>query len=161
MKKVIVIASAVLAMLFAIGLIIFKILFMLVRESHGIYSPPAIANIVEIGIALLIILFSSSVIFNIKLPKSLRIPLAIISILMLVGNIVISGLFLCLFFIQANNAAILMDFYIAICISICLVSAPVTITLGTYIRRTLWPAESQRSPAPSGEDEIEDAKKSK
>lgn len=128
MKKVIVIASAILAILYAIGVIIPQVGFLLGKESHGMYSPPAM-DFIEIIISLLIILISSLVLFHIKPPNPLRILLIVVAILIALINMAIFGLIL-FSFIKGYVETFLFIIF-------CLGSVTVIIASITYIRRAL------------------------
>ena len=134
MKRVLVIASAVIAIIYAIGVIIPQVGFLLDRESHGMYSPMAM-DFIEVIISLLIILISSLVLFHIKPPKPLRILLAIISVLIALINIIIFSLVL-FSFIKGYVETFLFVIF-------CVGSVTVIIASLTYIIRALRTDKNQ------------------
>ena len=133
MKKVFIIASAVISIIFAIALI----MPLLGGERNPAGITPILDAIVTIITALLIIMISILVIFNVKLPKALRIPLVIISILIALSSIALFGILL---FNLINDYAVIhihMPIIIYTIANLCFVF--VVITLLTYIRRALRP----------------------
>jgi hypothetical protein len=136
MRKLIVIASAIIAILFAVAMII-EVIRLIILRWPEMYSPPTldyIVAIIGIIIPLLIILISLLVIFNIKIPKALAIPFAIISILIaIIYMTLLGGLLL--------ETSISRSLYIFCSIVLIIFYLPAIITLLTYIRRALKPAE--------------------
>jgi len=136
MKKVIVIASAVIAILYSIFLIV-----IIVKDIDRIYNPVyyemIISKITLMSITipfLLLTLISLLVIFNRKSPKILRILSVIFSIIFVVLAVANFGGII-LYLITGK-----IHLYYRNIISIVSLIA-VVITLFTYIRRALWPAQ--------------------
>jgi hypothetical protein len=132
MKKVIIITSAAIAMLVAVAMII-KVIRLVILRWHEMHSPPTMDYImtgIVITILLLIILIPLLVIFNIKIPKVLAIPFAIISILIAISYMTLLGILLL-------ETSISRSLYIFCSIGLIIFYLPAIITLLTYIRRTL------------------------
>ncbi len=141
MKKAIVIASAVISIVFAVGVIIIQGKFLLDKiELLGTYSP-SVEFFIEIIIALLIIPISSLVLFHIKPPKPIKILLIVVSVPIAITFIVEFGwsLFYCVKYYKEIFIFGSGGFFFQI--SLFMVFVAVIITCITYIRRALWPAQ--------------------
>jgi len=130
MKKLIVIASAIIAILFAVAMLAYSILYLTGKIPQNTYMPLAKLSIL---ISLLIILISLLVVFNIKLPKSFRIILIIVSIPL--GLLYIAESYAGLLMLYNGKINTLFD------IRHLLIRVTIFITLLTYIRRALKPME--------------------
>ncbi|MEW6027598.1 MAG: hypothetical protein AB1599_09940 [Planctomycetota bacterium] len=95
-----------------------------------------ILAITGITIPLLIILIPLLVMFNIKIPKALAIPFAIISILIAIIYMTLLGVILL-------ETSISRSLYIFCSIALIIFYLPAIITLLTYIRRALKPDEKK------------------
>src|SRR3989339_925806 len=172
-RKYFIISSAIIAILFAIFVIVMMIVEMIDRKLYseipsmtiGYFIEFTVCHVLFIIIPLLLILISLLVIFNIKLEKPLRVLLAIASILIALITMATPILYLFLTVTLGNFDLSTIVMFIVCCLG-CIA---ITITLGTYIRRALKPAERERSPAgeaspkagspaPSGKEEIEKTK---
>jgi len=143
-KKVIIIASAVIAMLFAGVLIGVSILSPLAKMPHWFGELPIVASIILIVISLLIILISSAVLFHIKITKALRISIIIPSILIVLGDILLAFLMTYNFiddYDKLRTSSIFFTLIIPVNIIFYIGSAAVITTLLTCIRRALKPGE--------------------
>ena len=136
MKKAIVIASAVISLLYSIFCII-----IIVKDASRLYNPiyykmiiSMVTLIMSMGIPILLLAFISVlVIFNRKLSKVFRILFVIISIIFLMLSIIVFGDILFCLIIRK-----IPIYYLSV-INIVSQTA-ITITMLTYIRRALWPA---------------------
>jgi len=137
MKKAIVIASAVISLLYSIFCII-----IIVKDASRLYNPiyykmiiSMVTLIMSMGIPILLLAFISVlVIFNRKLSKVFRILFVIISIIFLMLSIIVFGDILFCLIIRK-----IPIYYLSV-INIVSQTA-ITITMLTYIRRALWPAQ--------------------
>jgi amino acid transporter len=128
MRKLIVITSAVLTLIFAIGMIVLSVWFGIKDASSS-----AIIFFILLAIFLPIILISSLVLLNIKL----NLPFRILGAILAIGIGLISvALFIVMtiMFIQSPELPALFPIY-------CLGFVAIFITLFTYIRRALKPTE--------------------
>ncbi|MBI5778936.1 MAG: hypothetical protein HZA49_05715 [Planctomycetes bacterium] len=130
MKKAIVIASAVIAIILASIMIVILPIGALLLENPIRGKTNFFVVLIT---ALVIIPISVLVICNVKLHKALRIPLVIISIL---GALFVVTAFVGLIYKPIDRPELFFLFIIY-----CLGLTAVMITLLTYIRRALWPAQ--------------------
>jgi len=128
MKKVIVIASAVISILFAV-LVIIPYIRIPFQELRPIDTRDVIGYILVVGI----ILISLLVIFNIKLPKILRISLAIISVLIALLTLDVLGTIIAMFIVGRQNSDPNLLFSAGILV--------IVITMRNYIHQALKPVE--------------------
>jgi len=139
MKKVIVIASAVIAILCSLRLIIRNFGLLIDEIWPYVTSPIDISFIIYIIVSIIllsVILISVLVIFNIKHPKSLRILLVIISILIVILVMTAFGVVLFAFITGDNKIFQSIITYLGL--------VAIFITLLTYIRRALNSAREQK-----------------
>lgn len=132
MKKVIIIASAVISIIYAIFVIIITVenwyLTILFMDTDS-----TILLSIQITIALLTILISWLVIFNIKLIKPLKLLLIIISILITLITIYLLDLGILSFISHSRIYALPIISLLA--------EVAIIITMLTYIHRALKPVE--------------------
>jgi hypothetical protein len=133
MKKLIVIASAVITIIYAIVMIVHDVKLLINYKHDKMFELLAIPLFTTIIAALVIIVISSLVLFNIRLHNLLRMLLTLVSILFIILFVVGFGLTVLKFI--SGNAAI-YNLTIATVLSIV-----ATITMLTYIRRASKPTE--------------------
>ncbi len=142
MKKVIIIASAVIAVLYSVYLTICTVYTLVEALRYGLYEyhaldrGPAGNFATSIIMELLILFVSILVLFKVRPPKLLRILIVIFAVIIVLLSILTAGIYTFVVIKGSTYRTINAEYIVFI-----LGQSAVIITLLTYIRRALKPAK--------------------